>query len=194
MHLPMALQASMRGNASSVQRRQTLMCSSRLRQRSVIKSHSRHHSRQRRPDSDGRAAGACQMPNGGAQKRCCARICGACGSRRAGRCLLRQRRTAQSAVGDRSGTGAARPRPRCTRAAAASRCLIGSSPGQNISHLEAASGIAGLAKVLLALQLPRHSGSLRFGKARSEDRLPGTGRLDVVASSIRLPTRERPCE
>ena len=69
-----------------------------------------------------------------------------------------------------------------------SKCLVGSVKS-NIGHLETASGMAGLTKVLLALEHRELPANLHFNVPNPSIPFDQLG-LEVVRQPIRLPTRE----
>lgn len=71
-----------------------------------------------------------------------------------------------------------------------SRCLIGSVKS-NIGHLEAASGMAGLAKVLLSLRHREIPGNLHFNQPNPKIDFENW-KLEVVTKATPLPERDRP--
>ena len=71
-----------------------------------------------------------------------------------------------------------------------SRCLIGSVKS-NIGHLEAASGIAGLTKALLALKHREIPGNLHFNTPNPKIDFENW-KLEVVTKATPLPERDKP--
>jgi phthiocerol/phenolphthiocerol synthesis type-I polyketide synthase C len=138
-------------------------------------------------NSDGRTMGL-SMPNGEAQERLLRSVYASCGLRAEDVFYVEAHGTG-TAVGDPIECGAlgrvlGEPR------ADGSSCLIGSVKS-NIGHLEAASGIAGLTKVLLALQHGEIPGNLHFDNPNPKIEFE-KWKLDVVTATTPLPEREKP--
>ena len=138
-------------------------------------------------NSDGRTMGL-SMPNGDAQEALLRSVYAACGVVPDDVFYVEAHGTG-TAVGDPIECGAlgrvlGAPRSDDTR------CLIGSVKS-NIGHLEAASGIAGLTKVLLALRHRRIPANLHFNEPNPKIDFDNW-KLDVVTASTELPTREKP--
>jgi acyl transferase domain-containing protein/acyl carrier protein len=138
-------------------------------------------------NSDGRTLGL-SMPNGEAQESLLRKVYAQCGVRPEDVFYVEAHGTGTS-VGDPiecESLGRVLGKPR----ADGSRCLIGSVKS-NIGHLEAASGIAGVTKVLLALKHREIPGNLHFldpnPKIDFDD-----WKLGVVTDATPLPLRERP--
>lgn len=138
-------------------------------------------------NSDGRTMGL-SMPNGDAQEALLRTVYASCGVEPEDVFYVEAHGTG-TAVGDPIECGAlgrVLGAPRRDD----SRCLIGSVKS-NIGHLEAASGIAGLTKVLLALQHRSIPGNLHFNEPNPKIDFDNW-KLDVVTATTALPSRERP--
>lgn len=138
-------------------------------------------------NSDGKTLGL-SMPNGDAQERLLRKVYTQCGVSPEDVFYVEAHGTG-TAVGDPIECGAL-GRVLGSPRKDGSRCLIGSVKS-NIGHLEAASGIAGLTKVLLSLQHREIPANLHFAnpnpKIDFED-----WKLDVVAKRTPIPAQERP--
>jgi acyl transferase domain-containing protein/NADPH:quinone reductase-like Zn-dependent oxidoreductase/acyl carrier protein len=138
-------------------------------------------------NQDGRTMGL-SMPNGDAQEKLLRKVYSKCAVRPEDVFYVEAHGTG-TAVGDPIECGAL-GRVLGTPRADGSRCLIGSVKS-NIGHLEAASGIAGLTKVLLMLRHREIPGNLHFSNPNPKIDFE-QWKLQVVTSSTPLPVRERP--
>jgi acyl transferase domain-containing protein/acyl carrier protein len=138
-------------------------------------------------NSDGRTMGL-SMPNGEAQERLLRKVYGQCGIEPEDVFYVEAHGTGTS-VGDPIECGAlgrVLGAPRTD----GSQCLVGSVKS-NIGHLEAASGIAGLTKVLLSLQHGEIPGNLHFKEPNPKIDFAGW-KLGVVTEATPLPQGKRP--
>ena len=138
-------------------------------------------------NSDGRTMGL-SMPNGKAQEKLLRTVYGECGVPPEDVFYVEAHGTG-TAVGDPIECGAlgrVLGEPRTD----GSRCLIGSVKS-NIGHLEAASGIAGLTKALLALKHREIPGNLHFNTPNPKIDFENW-KLDVVTKATPLPERDKP--
>ena len=138
-------------------------------------------------NSDGRTMGL-SMPNGEAQENLLRTVYGQCGVKPEQVVYVEAHGTG-TAVGDPIECGAlgrvlGEPR------ADDSRCLIGSVKS-NIGHLEAASGIAGLTKTLLALKHREIPGNLHFATPNPKIDFE-KWKLHVVTKATPLPDSDKP--
>ncbi|MDE1175177.1 MAG: SDR family NAD(P)-dependent oxidoreductase [Edaphobacter sp.] len=137
-------------------------------------------------NSDGRTLGL-SMPNGDAQERLLRKVYAQCGLKAEDVFYVEAHGTGTT-VGDPIECGA------LGRVLGAPRedgsfCKIGSVKS-NIGHLEAASGIAGLIKVLLSLRHHTIPGNLHFETPNPKIDFEGW-KLDVVAGATPIPASDR---
>ncbi len=135
-------------------------------------------------NSDGRTMGL-SLPNGEAQEQLLRTVYGHCGAKAEDVVYVEAHGTG-TAVGDPIECGAlgrVLGEPRTD----GSRCLIGSVKS-NIGHLEAASGIAGMTKALLALKHREIPGNLHFKTPNPKIDFENW-KLQVVTEPTPLPTR-----
>lgn len=138
-------------------------------------------------NSDGRTLGL-SMPNGEAQESLLRKVYAQCGVAPEEVFYVEAHGTGTS-VGDPIECGAL-GRVLGSPRTDGSRCLIGSVKS-NIGHLEAASGIAGLTKVLLSLKHREIPANLHFVDPNPKIDFEGW-KLDVVAEAAPVVFRERP--
>jgi acyl transferase domain-containing protein/NADPH:quinone reductase-like Zn-dependent oxidoreductase/acyl carrier protein len=138
-------------------------------------------------NSDGRTMGMA-MPNGEAQEALLRQVYGACGVAAEDVFYVEAHGTG-TAVGDPIECGAL-GRVLGAPRADGSTCLIGSVKS-NIGHLESGAGIAGLTKVLLAIQHREIPANLHFNTPNPKIDFEGW-KLTVVDRPIALPERDKP--
>jgi acyl transferase domain-containing protein/NADPH-dependent curcumin reductase CurA/acyl carrier protein/ubiquinone/menaquinone biosynthesis C-methylase UbiE len=138
-------------------------------------------------NSDGRTLGL-SMPNGDAQERLLRKVYGQCGLKAEDIYYVEAHGTGTS-VGDPIECGAL-GRVLGSPREDGSTCFIGSVKS-NIGHLEAASGIAGLTKVLLSLKHRVIPGNLHFDTPNPKIDFE-TWKLDVVSKPIPIPDSDTP--
>ena len=140
-------------------------------------------------NQDGRSSGL-TVPNGPAQQAVIREALAGRGSMpRTGR-LRRGARHRHAAR--RSDRGAGARRPFCAANRPADRPLLVGSVKTNIGHLEAAAGIAGLIKVVLALQHERDSAASALQDAESARRVGQSLPISVPTRLVPWPASDRP--
>jgi acyl transferase domain-containing protein/acyl carrier protein len=138
-------------------------------------------------NSDGRTMGL-SMPNGDAQEKLLRKVYGQCGIDPSDVFYVEAHGTG-TAVGDPIECGAL-GRVFGSARTNGSKCLIGSVKS-NIGHLEAASGIAGLTKVLLLLKHRQIPGNLHFKNPNPKIDFDNW-KLGVVTEPTSLPSSDKP--